>query len=192
MTEETTGSVASEKPKTYTVMLAPMPHWGDKGITMDALIKAHLAEGQRLFGWQHERMNAAFAYAPGDKSWPARLASARMLNSTLGFLMSCVEASLLMEVQKHLTPEQANEFAAGHVSQGESGDYYPEMLWDWLVERGIDPELINAQVDDEIAERPEPDLNTERIAATERVKALGRVDIDHIDEIVDAVFGVAR
>ncbi|NQX36264.1 hypothetical protein [Herbiconiux sp. VKM Ac-2851] len=189
---DTTAPEPIEKPTSYTDEVAPMPHWGDKGITMDALIKAHLVEGQRLFGWQHERMTAAFDYPPGDKSWPARLAMARMLNSTLGFLMSCVEASLLMDVQKHLAPEQADEFAEAHVGQGESGDYYPEMLWDWLVERGIDPELINAQVADEIAERPESDLDAERVAAFERVKALGWVDLNHIDEIVDAVLGIAR
>jgi hypothetical protein len=134
----------------YIDTVAPTPHWGDENITMDALIKARLANAQRLFEFFHDRSSAAFRFEPGDKSQEALYARSRMMVSLLEHLLTSVEASLLMTIQE-LAPDIADEYATGHVGKGESGDYYPEMIWEWLEERGIDPELVRAEAKSEIA-----------------------------------------
>jgi hypothetical protein len=135
----------------YIEEVAPTPHWGDDDATMEALIRARLAESQRIFERNHHDMTAAFKFEVGDKSPEAQLAKSRMMTSTFAFLSQVTEANLLMKIQE-LAPETADQFARDHIGYGESGDYYPEMLWDWLEARGIDPDRIRSEALAEIAE----------------------------------------
>ena len=149
----------TKKEPTYIETVAPTPHWGDDTATMEGLIRARLAEAQRLFEWQDHRMHTSFKFVPGDESPDAQLANSRTLVSMFAFLSQAVEAHLLMKIQE-LSPDTADQFARDHIGYGESGDYYPEMLWDWLEARGIDPEKIRAEAKAEIAkETPAPELS---------------------------------
>jgi hypothetical protein len=142
--------VSTEKKASYIEEVAPTPHWGDNDATMDALIRARLCESQRMYEWYHHRMRLTMKSQLGDKSPEHDHSMQSMMVSLLAFVSNAVEADLLMTIQS-LVPD-ADKFARDFIGRGESGDYYPEMLWDWLEQRGIDPERVRSEALAEIAE----------------------------------------
>lgn len=121
---------------TYSEDVARMPEWGDKNITMEALVRAYLANAQEGFGRTHALMSPAFAT---DRTNADLLAYVLHLHT---WLWQAEVASLLMRLQAIAPPEDVDGIAETFVSEAQSGDYYPEMLWEWLTERGIDPQRL--------------------------------------------------
>lgn len=118
----------------YAEEVARMPEWGDKDITMEALVRSHLANAQEGYGRASALMKRAFA---DDRTEADLLAYVLHLRTWLAEV-----ASLLMRLQAIAPPEDHDGIAEKFVSEGQSGDYYPEMLWEWLEERGIDPQRL--------------------------------------------------
>ena len=60
------------------------------------------------------------------------------------YLLDAVIADVLIEVQGY-NRAWADTMADALEDKLEGGDYYPEMLWQWATERGLDPEAIAAE-----------------------------------------------
>lgn len=120
----------------YAEEIAPMPQWGDKNITMEALVRSYLANAQEGYGRAHALMNRAFADGHSDADM---LAYVLHLHT---WLWQAEVASLLMRLQAVTPAEDHDGIAETYISESQSGDYYPEMLWEWLEQRGIDPQRL--------------------------------------------------
>lgn len=121
----------------YAEEVAPEPTWGDEGITIEACIRSNLAHAQEGMGRAHALMRRAFA---SDRTEAELLAYVLALHT---WLWQADSAALLMRIQRLAPTEEADAIAAEWIGQAQSGDYYPEMLWDWCTERGIDPKRLS-------------------------------------------------
>jgi hypothetical protein len=69
---------------------------------------------------------------------------------SISFVSQAMVADLFTTIQG-VEDADADLIATLFVAHSESGDYYPEMIWDWMTARGIDPEQIRAETEAEIA-----------------------------------------
>ncbi|UYL88364.1 hypothetical protein SEA_EVEPICKLES_77 [Arthrobacter phage EvePickles] len=67
-------------------------------------------------------------------------------------LLDSVIVDLLQQIQG-VNREWADKAAADLDYALEGGDYYPEMIWQWATERGLDPEEISEKAKAKFAEK---------------------------------------
>ncbi|MFS0715494.1 hypothetical protein [Arthrobacter phoenicis] len=110
-------------------------------ITADILIRRSLEEGVA----QLEYFTTALSDRPGDEDEAAK--ERRILRGNMhcfAYLLDAVIADVLIEVQGY-NRAWADTMADALEDKLEGGDYYPEVLWQWAIERGLDPEKIAAE-----------------------------------------------
>ncbi len=71
------------------------------------------------------------------------------------FLLDAVMVDLLQQIQG-VNRTWADKAAADLDDKLEGGDYYPEMLWQWASDRGLDPDAIIEKAKQKIAEKETP------------------------------------
>lgn len=122
----------------YADEVAPMPERAED-TTMDGLIRAYLANAERGLGASPTLLRPAFTEGASEAD------NLRYMLNLHTWLWQAEVADLLMRLQQIAPPEDVDGIAATFVDQSQAGDYYPEMLWEWLTERGIDPERLRAE-----------------------------------------------
>ena len=68
------------------------------------------------------------------------------------YLLDAVLADVLIEVQGY-NRAWADSMAAALDQKLDWGDYYPEQLWHWAAERGLDPQKITDEAKAKYAEK---------------------------------------
>lgn len=131
-----------DRVKSYADQVAPAPEWGDGAATAENLIRHNLVEASRFDELSTAAMRANGAESKGSPGYD--LTMQRYVARIITFLLKATTADLLMSIKK-LAPEHADEIARDLTDRLESGDYYPDMVWHWLSERGIDPERIRTE-----------------------------------------------
>lgn len=113
--------------------LAELVKWPteEKDVTVDLILRCIGADTQRtlLEKW------AAIEKDRDHFRTPAYVAQVQQLVSGVG-LMACLRAL------RQANPAYAEMFARHYWSMCESGDAFGELLWQFLEEAGLDPELI--------------------------------------------------
>lgn len=122
----------------YADEIAPMPERAED-TTMDGLIRAYLANAERGLAATSLLIRPAFGEGSSEAD------NLRYMLNLHTWLWQAEVADLLMRLQQIAPPEDVDGIAATFVDQSQAGDYYPEMLWEWLTERGIDPERLRAE-----------------------------------------------
>lgn len=115
----------------YAEEVAKMPEYGDD-ITMDNLIRAYLVNAEKGMGATSAFLRPAFADGRTDADL------LRYVMHLHTWLWQAEVADLLMRIQAIAPAVDIDGIAATFVETSQSGDYYPEMLWEWLTEREID------------------------------------------------------
>lgn len=122
----------------YADEVAPMPERADD-TTMDGLIRAYLANAEQGLAASSLLIRRAFGEGSSEAD------NLRYMLNLHTWLWQAEVADLLMRLQQIAPPEDADGIAVTFVANSQAGDYYPEMLWEWLDERGIDPERLRAE-----------------------------------------------
>ncbi|WP_104137278.1 hypothetical protein [Cryobacterium sp. Y62] len=156
-------STSNDKPKSYADTIAPAPHWGDDGITADQVIRSALVSSQHQLEWMHESMHVDMKLERGTDAYKA--AVAKTMIHTMNFITQSIVADLFSTIQR-VAPDEADAIASNFVDHSESGDYYPEVIWDWMTARGIDPEQIRTETAEEIAASKTTEPNTAEAVET--------------------------
>ncbi|TFD27491.1 hypothetical protein E3T49_13185 [Cryobacterium cryoconiti] len=128
--------------KSYAETVAPCPHWGDENITADQVIRAALVNAQEQFERMHASMRADMTMERGTAAYESALR--QTLVYTTNFITHSIVADLFNTIQR-LALDEADAIASTFVARSESGDYYPEAIWDWMTASGIDPERIRTE-----------------------------------------------
>lgn len=150
-------STTNDKPKSYIETIAPVPEWGDEGITADQVIRSALVSAQHQLEWMRESMRVDMHLERGTDAHKA--AARQTMLHTTNFVTHSIVADLFSTIQR-VAPDEADGIAGLFVAQSESGDYYPEIIWDWMTARGIDPERIRTETAAEIAASKITETNT--------------------------------
>jgi len=129
-------------PKDYGDHVAPAPEWGDETMTAEQFIRHNLVEAMRFDERTSAALTANMAESKGTPGYD--LTMQKYVLRIVTFLFKVTTADLMMTIKK-LAPEQADDVARNINARLESGDYYPEMVWSWLRDRGIDPERIRTE-----------------------------------------------
>jgi len=123
----------------------------EPALTCDLIIKREITDAIM----QHERYRAAFResmnFPIGDKSDAALAARYKFTMHLQSYIASAAIADLLRTIQgmaPGLADGIARQFDWLHES-GEAGD----LIWDWAIERGLDPEAITEAAKAEIEEK---------------------------------------
>jgi hypothetical protein len=145
-------STTDNKPTSYIDTIAPAPHWGDDGITADQVIRSALVAAQHQLEWMHESMRSDMKLERGTDAHKA--ATRKTMMHSISFVSQAMVADLFTTIQG-IEGADADLIATLFVAHSESGDYYPDMIWDWMTARGIDPEQIRAETEAEIAAEKE-------------------------------------
>ena len=120
-------------------------------MTADILIKRSLEEGlSQLEYFTHELMQKTTCADESPEARHLRLAKANM--HCFSYLLDTVIVDLLQQIQG-VNRTWADKAAANLDDALEGGDYYPEMIWEWATERGLDPEAITEKAKATIAEK---------------------------------------
>lgn len=124
-------------------------------ITADILINKSLTEG--LAQLEYFRTQLSIFDSDGnvrqEEDEAQKTIRAAMGNMHLfAYLLDSVIADMLIQIQG-VNSSWADKAAAELDDKLEGGDYYPEMLWEWAIERGLDPESITAKAKARIAEK---------------------------------------
>ncbi|AYR01586.1 hypothetical protein PP639_gp086 [Arthrobacter phage Seahorse] len=124
--------------------------WPEPIITADIFIKRSLDEALS----QLEYFTAAlFSKDEGDESPEAKTSRLRRANMhCFSYLLDAVIADVLIEIQGY-SRTWADSMAEALNNKLEWGDYYPEQLWHWATERGLDPEEITEKAKAKFAEK---------------------------------------
>jgi len=110
-------------------------------VTADIQIRRSLEEGIT----QLEHFTNAISNRAADEDEAAK--ERRLLRGNMhlfAYLLNAVTADVLIEVQGY-NRAWADTMADALEDKLEGGDYYPEMLWQWATERGLDPEAVAAE-----------------------------------------------
>lgn len=121
-------------------------------MTADILIQRSIEEGIS----QMEYSTRTLMNDSDDEDESAK--ERRLLKSNMhyfSYLLDSVIADMLMQIQG-VNRTWADNAAAGLDNKLDSGDYYPEMLWEWATDRGLDPEAITEKARAIIAEKETP------------------------------------
>jgi hypothetical protein len=138
----------SESEKSYANTVAPRPEWGDDGATAEQLIRSCLVGGQEMFVRMQHALRANMKETRGTDAYDSTML--KYIAMLHGFLLTVVEADLMIAIHA-LAPDKADEIARATIAHGDSGDFYPEQMWHWLTERGIDPERIRTETEAALA-----------------------------------------
>jgi len=124
--------------------------WPEPVMTADIIIRRSLEEGLA----QLEFFTAAlFSKDEGEETAEAR--TARLVRANMhcfSYLLDAVLADVLIEVQGY-NRAWADSMAAALDQKLDWGDYYPEQLWHWAAERGLDPQKITDEAKAKYAEK---------------------------------------
>lgn len=123
--------------------------WPEPVITADMLIERNIKEALT----QETYFLQSISDRKPDESGDARKLRITQANMhCFSFLLDAVIIDVLIEVQGYNRP-WADAMAAAIDSKLEWGEYYPEMLWQWATERGLDPDQIIEEAKAEFAKR---------------------------------------
>jgi hypothetical protein len=138
-----------------------MPETTEKPFTLDGFVADHLRDGliyedlMVLPPWDAEyalNSDREDAYQP-------------FYSAMNGFHFNAVLAHVLIRV-KEANPDLAASIGAEVESYIDAGDAYPEWIWDWATEAGLDPEKIRAEAREKRAAwLAEPTRQAKRSAA---------------------------
>jgi hypothetical protein len=124
-------------------------------ITADILINKSITEG--LSQLEYFRLHLSIFDAEGNRRQEedeaqktVRIAKGNM--HLFSYLLDSVIADVLMQIQG-VNRTWADKAAAELEDKLDGGDYYPEMLWEWAHDRGLDPETIIEKAKARIAEK---------------------------------------
>ncbi|POH69382.1 hypothetical protein C3B59_05695 [Cryobacterium zongtaii] len=134
--------MGTEKPESYAETIAPCPHWGDKDITAEKVIRYALVSAQQEHEAMRLAMRADMKLERGSDEGAA--AVQKTMIHTLNYIAQAVTADLMLTI-KRLAPDEADGIATRFVEVGEAGDCWPEVIWEQMTERGIDPERIRTE-----------------------------------------------
>lgn len=120
-------------------------------LTCDLIIERELKDAFTQWEFWRHYSDEHWKFERGDKSDAAMAAQYRSLMHLQAYIGSAITVDLLRTIQgmaPGLADDIARQFNWTHES-GESG----ELLWDWAIERGIDPETISEEAKAEIIKR---------------------------------------
>lgn len=124
--------------------------WPEPVLTCDLIIARELTDAIA----QQERFSAALResmkFPVGDKSDAAMAAKYKVSMHLQSHIASAAIADLLRTIQG-MAPGLADQIAREFNDLHESGEQ-GELIWEWAVERGIDPEDIIETVKHELAQ----------------------------------------
>jgi hypothetical protein len=119
-------------------------------MTADILIKRSIEEGLAQLEYFTGEL---FSQDEGEESAEAKTARlARANMHCFSYLLDAVISDVLIEVQGY-NRGWADSLADALNNKLEWGDYYPEQLWHWANERGLDPESIIEKAKAKLAEK---------------------------------------
>jgi hypothetical protein len=117
-------------------------------MTADILIKRSIEESLSQYAYFTETLTGW-----RDEDEAAKERSILKGNMHLfASLLDSVIVDLLQQIQG-VNRDWADKAAANLDNALEGGDYYPEMIWEWATERGLDPEAITEKAKATIAEK---------------------------------------
>lgn len=120
-------------------------------LTCDLIIERELKDTFTQWEFWRHYSDEHWKFERGDKSDAAMAAQYRSLMHLQAYIGSAITVDLLRTIQSMapaLADDIARQFDWSHES-GESG----ELLWEWAIERGIDPEAISEEAKAEIIRR---------------------------------------
>ncbi|SDW33811.1 hypothetical protein SAMN04487912_102381 [Arthrobacter sp. cf158] len=128
--------------------------WPEPVVTADMIIERNIKEALTQETYFH--LNLADGKAgESDDARELRLVRANM--HCFAFLLDAVIVDVLTEVQGY-NRAWADSMAAAIDRKLEWGEHYPEMLWQWANDRGLDPEQLGQQAKEKFAENAESRL----------------------------------
>jgi hypothetical protein len=136
---------ATEQPEGQDTLPAEFP---EPVMTADILIKRSIEESLAQYAYFTETLTGW-----RDEDEAAKERSILKGNMHLfASLLDSVIVDLLQQIQG-VNREWADKAAANLDYALEGGDYYPEMIWRWATERGLDPEEISEKAKAKFAEK---------------------------------------
>ncbi|WP_284763411.1 hypothetical protein [Arthrobacter sp. efr-133-R2A-63] len=123
--------------------------WPEPVVTADMIIERNIKEALIQETYFHQSLSDRKPDET-DEARKLRLVQANM--HCFSFLLDAVIVDVLIEVQGY-NRLWADTMAAAIDSRLEWGEHYPEMLWQWANERGLDPDQIIEKAKADFAER---------------------------------------
>jgi hypothetical protein len=123
-------------------------------LTCDLIIEREIKDAISQFQYWRHFSDEHWKFERGDKSDAAMAVLYKSLMHLQAYIGAAVTVDLLRTIQgmaPGLADDIARQFDWLHES-GESG----ELLWDWAIERGLDPESITDAAKAEIEKRDKP------------------------------------
>lgn len=128
--------------ESYANTVAPPVSWGDEDATAEQVIRVALVGAHAKYVTsEHVFDNRVLTAQSGGE---LQAALQQYTNAISAHLLDAVAADLLLVIGQ-LAPDKVDEIARGVVAKIQSGDFYPEQVWEWLTERGIDPDRIRTE-----------------------------------------------
>jgi len=124
--------------------------WPEPVLTCDLILKREITDALSQFEYWTHAMDQSGRFEVGDKSDAAMAAKYKSLMHLQSYIAAAAIADLLRTIQG-MAPGIADEIAREFMWTHESGDS-GELLWEWAVERGLDPEEIIEDVKHKLAQ----------------------------------------